>query len=158
MPVVEGDSLADALAVGPASANEDIPVLLARPGRLADTTKDALKELEVEKITIVGGKSAITEDTKEDLEEEGYEIVDRLAGDRREDTALAIAEEFFADSDKAVIANGRKDADALVGGYLGAMKDAPMLLTENYTDRFRDDVKEYLEENVDKHGYLVDQQ
>lgn len=150
MPVVEGDSLADALAVGPASANEDIPVLLARPGRLADTTKDALKELEVEKITIVGGKSAITEDTKEDLEEEGYEIVDRLAGDRREDTALAIAEEFFADSDKAVIANGRKDADALVGGYLGAMKDAPMLLTENYTDRFRDDVKEYLEENVDK--------
>lgn len=117
--------LADALAIGPASAANDIPILLTQSYNLPQITLDAMKEFGVTHVTIIGGIGAVNQTVENQLK--GY-IVDRISGPDREDTALAIADKYFKDSAGAVIANGYVYADALVGGYLGAKFGAPILL------------------------------
>ncbi len=118
--------LADALAIGPVSAISDTPVLLTRSESLSTTTLDAMKNLGVTHVTIVGGKVAINESVENQLKE--Y-TVDRISGATREETAIAVAKKYFLNPEKAILANGYVFADALVGGYLGAKKSAPILLT-----------------------------
>lgn len=142
----KNDALADALAIGPASAKEGIPVLLTGSTSLSRSTKTALEELEVEKVTIIGGEKAISKDVLAELKELDIEVVKRIAGDRREETSIKIAEEYFNGSTKSVVAYGWNDADALVGGYLGAKIDGPILLAN--TDKLHDGVEKFLENNT----------
>ena len=122
--------LADALAVGPASALNGIPVLLTPTHNLCDVTLNALKEFGVTHVTIIGGEGAISKTVENQLK--NYNV-NRISGAEREDTALAIADEYFKSSVGAVMANGYVYADALVGGYLGAYFGAPILLTNANT-------------------------
>ena len=118
--------LADALAIGPASAVNDIPVLLTKGDVLSQTTLNALKEFGVGEVTILGGEKAISKAIENQL----YNFkVNRISGPRREDTALAIAHQFFPNATEVVMANGYVFADALVGGYLGAHYKNPILLS-----------------------------
>lgn len=120
--------LSDALAVGPASAKEEMPVLLTQTNRIPAATVQAMKSLGVTDVTIIGGTGAVSKEV-ETLLKKNYKV-DRISGANREATAVAIADRFFKDADTAVVANGYGSPDALVGGYLGAIKDAPILFTQ----------------------------
>lgn len=121
-------SLADALAIGPVSANNQEPVLLVEQNKLRAETKKALKELNVKSVTIVGGTGAISQAVENEIKDLNI-AVKRIYGDSRESTALKIADTYFKDSNTVLVANGRKSADALIGGYFGYIKNAPILLT-----------------------------
>ena len=121
------DALADALAIGPVSALKGMPLLLTQKNKLSPATIDAMRDLGVTHVTIVGGEAAVSK-TVEDQLKKDY-IVDRVKGANREETALAIAREYFEVPKKAVIANGYVYADATVGGYFATLNDAPILLT-----------------------------
>lgn len=138
--------LADALSIGPVSAIKDSPVLLTAKNSIPQATKDALEELEVTQVTIVGGANAVSKEVQTELEEQ-Y-VVDRIAGGNREETAQAVAQEYFEQPKNAVLAYGWTYADALVGGYLGALMDAPILLTQ--THALADLTKAYIAEYTDK--------
>ena len=121
--------LADALAIGPVSAVNDIPVLLTKGDVLSQTTLNALTEFNVKKITILGGEQAISKAVENQL----FNFkVNRISGARREDTALLIAKRYFPQATEVVMTSGYVFADALVGGYLGARYHDPILLTNVY--------------------------
>lgn len=80
-------------------------------------------------------------------------IVNKVEGKNRVKTANAIAQKYFGDSNKAIVVNGYGLPDALVGGYLGAKFDAPIVLTANSIMSYPS--IEYLKKKVDKTWYLV---
>lgn len=123
--------LADALSAGPASGSKQLPILLTAQGNLSAKTKAAITDFGVKEVTIVGGYKAVDKAVEAELTAAGVTKINRLAGEDRAETAVKVAEAHFADSKKVVIANdGRFSyADALLGGYLGAKENAPVLLT-----------------------------
>lgn len=127
------NNLVDALAIGPVSAREKIPVLLTKTGELPPSTIVAIKELGVKKVTILGQKKAISTVVQTKLEGLGCTIKARIGAGNRYETALAIAREFFKSPKKPIIARGDNSellADGLAGGYLGASLNVPVLLTD----------------------------
>lgn len=58
------------------------------------------------------------------------EVVKRLAGDDRYETAIKISKDNFKSSDTVVLASGTNSADALAASSLATSKSAPILLTK----------------------------
>lgn len=144
--LVSGTNFPDALAIAPVAARRGIPILLTDPDYLRDDVLTAFDELDVKSVTIIGGPKAIPEELAALLEEKGLEIEERIYGDSREDTAVAIAIAFFTEPGSVIVANGREGyPDALVGGYLGALLNAPLLLVKK--DEVKDSTTTYLEDN-----------
>lgn len=143
------DVIADALAIGPVSGMENMPILLTKTGKVSDNTLKAMEALKVEKVTIVGGEAAVSKAVEEQLED--Y-TVDRVEGTNREETALKIADEYFTNPKKAMLANGYVFADALVGGYLGAMEEAPILLSQ--VNKMAPNTVKYLKDGIEK-AYIL---
>lgn len=70
-----GTGFADALAAAPAAAADGAPLLLSSPDRLAEPTAGALTRLGVDRVTIAGGRAAVTEGVADDLRRQlGYEV------------------------------------------------------------------------------------
>lgn len=63
--------------------------------------------------------------------QDGVKGVDRLAGDDRIATAVAISKEGWEKAETVILASGVNYADALAGAPLSAAADAPILLTLN---------------------------
>ncbi len=126
----DDNSLADALAVGPVSGSRRIPIFLTKTETLPKNTKDALKEFGVKKVTIIGGDAVISKSIENEIRVMGL-TVERVPGKNRIETALNIANRYISNPRGVVIANGWEFADAVVGGYLAARENAPILLTKN---------------------------
>lgn len=65
--------------------------------------------------------------------------VERIAGDNRYETAVKISQKEFTISDNVILASGENFADALAGGQLAVILEAPILLTT--AKNLNDDVK-----------------
>lgn len=140
-------SLADALAVGPVSGRDKDPILLTSKDKLPEPTLYIMHKLGVEKVTIIGGTGVVSDTVQTELESHNIKV-NRVAGDNRWETAEKIAGNYFTDSKKAILANdGRigNFADALMGGYLGAKENAPILLT--VPEQINKNTEDYLESN-----------
>lgn len=90
-----------------------------------------MKEMNIEKTTIIGGSGVVSDNVKRTLEAENFSV-ERLAGENRWDTAKIVAEKYFPNAEKAIMTNDGCSgifADALMGGYLGAKENTPLLLT-----------------------------
>lgn len=145
--------LTDALAAGPASAKEGMPVLLTETNALRTETVAAMKNLGVEKVTILGGVNAVSKAIEDKLVADlGSANVNRVSGDNRFATANAIAAKYFVGATKAIVANSEGMPDALVAGYFGALRNAPILLTPAAT--LHATTAAYLEANVNE-AYIV---
>ena len=150
--LVNGYEFPDGLSVGPAASIAGSPVLFTSQSRLNATTLDALNALGIEKVTIVGGPVAVSENVQEELETEGF-TVDRIQGANRYETALQVAEAMFGVPDQVVIASGENFPDALAAGPLATSRHAPLLLVQK--DRVRQDVLDYLTEHGVKKVFLL---
>ena len=141
------DALADALAIGPVSARDKSLVFLVNTNSVPSETRQALTDLKIKSVTIIGGLSAVSPIVSIDLYLSNIQVW-RVSGEDRYQTALEIAKVYYPDSNKALIANGRSSADALIGGYLGNLKNAPILLSEK--DKLSDNTKTYIKDNLEK--------
>lgn len=130
-----GNDFADALAGVPLAEALDTPILLV-PSGTSDVEKEIQKQvynevnrLDAEKVYILGEKNAVPYDV-----EKQFENTERLAGDNRVETAVAIADWLvdnqFIDGKKAVVANGYDFPDALSVASSAAQNDLPILLTQ----------------------------
>lgn len=87
------------------------------------------------------------------------ERYNRIAGDNRYETAVKVAdqiklirgEQYFS---TIIVACGDNYADALSGGYLAKVKQAPILLTNKYNEAY---VTDYIQKNLREDGtvYLL---
>ena len=121
--VARGDVAADALAVSGLAAFLSEPVLLATPDGLRPPTVDALQQLGIESVTLVGSADALSLEVERQLGALGVEVRERLAGDTRYGTSAAVAERSARagmSRNSPVFANGEGFADAVVGGPAAA--------------------------------------
>ncbi|MDO5714437.1 MAG: cell wall-binding repeat-containing protein, partial [Tissierellia bacterium] len=65
--LASGELFADALVAGPAAAKENAPILLTRRNEAPQVLKDYFKDLNIEKLTIIGGENTITDESVESI-------------------------------------------------------------------------------------------
>lgn len=129
----------DALAGAPLAGVIGGPLLLTWTDELPATTAQALEDLGVEEMVLLGGPQAISYEVEQQLAET-YAVV-RIAGVSRYGTAAAVAREIAQRGDigatpggmrSAFLASGTTFADALAAGAPAALglNRMPLLLTE----------------------------
>jgi beta-N-acetylhexosaminidase len=133
--VVRAGDFPDALTASALSGALDAPILLTAVEALSAPTAAALEELGVDRITVLGGKRAVSPSVADQLS--AYGEVSRRAGVDRFATAAAAAERVVqngpvarADQTRtALVATGQSFPDALAGGPIaGADPPRPLLL------------------------------
>jgi len=126
-----GSDFPDALAAGPAAAEEDAPVILV-PGAQASVDNETmllLASLNTVKVYLAGGTSVLSEGIETQLEESPGITVDRLAGADRYATAVDINDTIFGSTTRVYKATGLNFADALAGGAAAANRGTPLYIT-----------------------------
>lgn len=130
--VASGEVFADALSVGPIAAALGLPLLLTPPTSTPDAVDDALAQLGIERIVVIGGTAAVSSDVVNAFQDAGYEV-ERWGGETRTDTARVVADQALArfgfTADLVLLARGDNFPDALAASIHGAVQRAPLLLT-----------------------------
>lgn len=143
--VATGKSFADSLSASAAK----LPILLVKPnGTLNDAQKAILANMN--KIYIVGGDGAVSKEYETELTT--YGMVERVFGNSRYETSVAVANTFFANVDAVVIASGKNFPDGLCGGPFAAAMDAPLILT---ADGKATAAMDYLKAESVESGYVL---
>ncbi|MBF5081521.1 cell wall-binding repeat-containing protein [Quadrisphaera sp. INWT6] len=133
--ITSGTSLADAVTVGPQAWANNTPILLTEAGHVPDATKRALDELGVGYRTVIGGKAVVSDDTYKALS-----ASNRVAGDDRQGTAVAVAEDSVATANftyagAALVGGANLNAvDALSASALAGYHGIPILYTATPDD------------------------
>lgn len=145
--LANGLNFPDALAGVPLAAALDAPILLTGAAELNEDTAAAIEELEAEEVIILGGEAAVSKAVFEELEDMGLEV-ERVFGDGRWDTAVAIAEKLaeVLDVDEfetAVVVYARNFPDALAAASYAAINEMPIFLTD--TDEVSEPTADALE-------------
>lgn len=131
--IARSDDYPDSLSASVLAKQLEGPILLTRPGALAEQIEKELTRLGVKKIVIVGGESAVSEKVEKELNKKGR-TVERIYGDNRYETSAKIAEEVIdlaGEKNRAVIASGEEYADALAISPYAAAKGYPILLVRS---------------------------
>ena len=157
--VASGETFPDALAAGVLAAGGAIcdnhvggalPLLLTRGGSLDAFTQQALEDLGIKQVFVVGGTSTVSDTVLGQIRNVGGTnsiLVKRISGSTRQGTAAALAgvmdtrefsfEGFQPDLDRysgeLLLTRGDTFPDALVGAPLGALHRAPLLLADSPT-------------------------
>jgi putative cell wall-binding protein len=131
--IAAGDAFADAVAAGPMSGTQKMPILLTQTSALPAVTVAALTDLGIEQVLIVGGTAAVSTSVENHITGMGIPVR-RIAGPHRQGTAFQIAlvewGELNYPISTVMIARGDVYADALAGGSRGAAIFAPILLVD----------------------------
>lgn len=146
--LVTGEDFADALAAGPLAAHSRFPLLLTPSARTEPSVDDALQQLGIERLVVVGGPRAVSADVAGHYEELGYRV-ERWQGRTRQETAVAVAENarrrLGFTAELTVLARGDDFPDALTASSHAAAQHAPILLTAT-PDALGDAARRWLSE------------
>lgn len=136
--ITTGENFPDALTVSSPAAARNMPILLVKPTHLPDETVQALEQLQIRNLIIVGGAGAVHPDVEQALRDRGFNVLARLWGNTQYETATAIVAQGnplfeFTYPGAVFVARGDWFTDALAGGALASrMNPAPIVLTETY--------------------------
>ena len=122
--VASGQVFPDALSVGTFASRDGYPILLVKKDSVPSQIQNAIKDLEINKTYIAGGLNTISKSTEAKLPN----VVERMAGNTRYETSVAIAKSKFGASKEAYIASGEEFADALVISPVSGKYNRPTLL------------------------------
>ena len=122
--VASGQVFPDVLSVGTFASREGYPILLVKKDSIPSQIERAIKDLEINKTYIAGGTNTISKSTEAKLPG----VLERMAGNTRYETSVAIAKSKFGASKEAYIASGEEFADALVISPVSGKYNRPTLL------------------------------
>ncbi len=123
----------DALSASALAAGTLTPILLTEGDRLPDAVADLLTRQRPDRIIVVGGTAAITEEVAVEAAELADGTLTRLAGDTRFATSIAVAEagrEAGLRAEQIWVATGRNFPDALAAGPAAALSGSPLVLVD----------------------------
>ncbi|MBK9179733.1 MAG: cell wall-binding repeat-containing protein [Acidimicrobiales bacterium] len=131
--VATGENYADAIAAGPAAANDRVPLLLVTKNSVPQATREALASLRPQEIRALGGTAAIADSVLAELGVYTDGIVYRYNGADRYETAVILMQDQFGPgeenaNDTMWIAAGNDFADAMIAGGIASFWNDPMLL------------------------------
>ena len=122
--VASGQVFPDALSVGTFASRDGYPILLVKKDSVPSQIQNAIKDLEINKTYIAGGTNTISKSTEDNLPG----VLERMAGNTRYETSVAIAKSKFGASKEVYIASGEEFADALVISPVSGKYNRPTLL------------------------------
>lgn len=125
------DRFPDALVAAPLAVATDAPVLLTSGSELIPVVAGEIQRVLPSGGTVYlsGGPAALSEDVRTQVEALGY-VVQRVAGDTRYATSVAIADAAVPDPQVIVVADGNGFPDALVGGSLAGFEGGVEILSD----------------------------
>ncbi|MCP3740134.1 SpoIID/LytB domain-containing protein [Rossellomorea sp. BNER] len=128
--ITSGDANSpDALSIASYAAKQQIPILLTTQDVLQKDVKEYIDNKNFSKAIIIGGEVAVSKRIESDLINVGVTNIERVQGEDRFETSVAIAKRFDFDLDNVFFANGFIFVDALPGAALAAKYSAPVILT-----------------------------
>ncbi len=143
--LASGENFADALVASVPSALYARPVLLTQKDVLPAPVKAAFENsnYDIQRVTIVGGTGSVSDLVASQVH---VSRVERLKGQNRQLTSMAVADQYFMNAGQAIIVDGTDFADALAAGQLGWKIKAPILLSQTKTVLGKD-LADYLRNN-----------
>ncbi|MEH6991053.1 cell wall-binding repeat-containing protein [Cytobacillus firmus] len=127
-----GTDFPDALAAAPLGYYLDAPILLTKNNSLPDSVIQAIRDLDVEKVTIIGGTGAVSQGIETYLKNTLGLTVERISGSTRYETAVKIANKLPI-QESAIVVSGQNYPDALSIGPYAAITGMPILLSQSNT-------------------------
>jgi putative cell wall-binding protein len=102
-------------------------VLVNGPAAAADTpTLELFQSLKSTSVTVAGGRFSVSEGVLDSLSSGVPAAVTRVSGDDRYATSVALNADAFDEADTVYLATGLNFPDALAGGVLAGLRDAPL--------------------------------
>ena len=130
-----GEAFPDALSAGALAASRDgapIPILLTPSDQLAASTADAIEDLDLDLVVIIGGSRAVSEQVQATVEDDDT-TTDRVGGTTRTETATEVADYAIQylgfDEDELTLTRGDAFPDALTIAPVSGANRNPILLT-----------------------------
>lgn len=130
------NGLADAISVGAAAADNNMPIILTNEKSELQGADEFLNSSKITKSYIIGGTATLSSNLESKLSNPT-----RLAGSNRNETNAKIIDKFYTNSDLKyafVVKDGSKSQgdliDGLAVGALGAKTDSPVVLVGNKLD------------------------
>ena len=102
--------------------------------------------------TIVGGTGAVSEALETLIEQYVDTDVDRVNGNSREETSVAVAKRYFVNPKAVFLAYSRGFPDGLCGGPLAYASGAPLILINNRTEH---SARDYIRANHIHTGFVM---
>lgn len=123
--LINEKSIVDSISATPLAYAKDAPILVTKNKSLGRVTRNYIKELGVEKITIIGGLNAVSKDIERSLEKMGISV-SRIRGKDRYDTSLKIAREIYRTTgfDKAFLINSEVGLENAISVYSYAARNS----------------------------------
>lgn len=128
--IASGEVFADALYGISYATKQQAPMVLVRPNAIDQETLATLKKLGVQKATIIGGPTTLSDQRVLEIENLGIATT-RISGSNRYKGSAAVAEAAYPQPDHAIVVNGEVFSDALVSAPLAQKYNAPILLVKN---------------------------
>ncbi|HZK55691.1 MAG TPA: cell wall-binding repeat-containing protein [Desulfosporosinus sp.] len=146
-----GRNFPDALSAAPLSKKYDAPILLSERATLTPQTKQALIDLKVKHVIIIGGTGVISQNIDTTLVSMGINPT-RIAGNDRYETSIKIAQQLGPVTSVAVV-SGDGFADGLSIGAIAAKLNMPVILMPGGT--IPANVSAYLATQNIKNSYVI---
>ncbi|ABS04479.1 cell wall-binding repeat-containing protein [Kineococcus radiotolerans] len=128
--VATGLDYADALSASAVAATTGVPVLTVPGTSIPESTRLELLRLAPQRITVLGGEASVSRDVAVDLQQFTGGPVERIYGDDRYQTAVAVSKRFFGPGVPFVqLASGTSWPDAIAAGAKAGRNASPLLLT-----------------------------
>jgi putative cell wall-binding protein len=142
-----GEVFADALTGGQVAYGGPFPLLLTPTDSLSDAAEEALTELDIDRVLVLGGSAAVSDDVVATLEGQDVEV-ERLAGRDRTVTAVEIAEfaisELGFSENHVSVARGNEFPDALAIAPHAGEEQTPLLISATQNELGQPEVAEFL--------------
>jgi putative cell wall-binding protein len=88
--LVSGQAFPDALSATAYAGAKGCPVLITMPGYLSNATKSLISELGIRSVTVIGGKSAVSDNVLSTLSQMGVSYVRIFGNDRFRDSGKGL--------------------------------------------------------------------
>lgn len=147
--LVNGQSLVDALAMGPVAGGLGVGILF-NDGKSIGKVKTALSGRQT--VMLLGGTLVQSADVETEIKQLGLKV-ERIFGSNRRGTAVAVAKRFYQTPTSVVLANEQYPYDALAGAILSFSMDAPMLLTPKET--LGEETRNYIATKKVRSGFIL---
>lgn len=131
--LVNGYNIVDALPASPYAYENDAPILYTESNKLPPATRNQIKKLKASKVIIIGGTGVISSSVEGELKSMSL-TVERIGGNDRIETAVAIAKKMGKKDEVAIVNGVNGMADALSMAAPAAVNGIPILLTNESGD------------------------
>lgn len=124
--LVNGLDFPDALSVAAYAARSGVPILMTRSDAMPDATVQAFEALGITETIVIGGSGVVSDEVMA-----AAPGANRISGNNRYATSVAVAEFFLPDTAQMYVATGLEFPDALSGAVLAAKNNSGILLVGN---------------------------